>query len=146
MKRTVLVLAIGVMVGVAAGVGGLAWAQHHADGESVKVIGASDIREKLDGKESKATIVEVTLQPGQSGSPHRHPGPGFVYVLEGTYELGIDDQPTKVFKAGQTFYEPTGCLHRVSKNPAAKGITRLIAVVLHPRDAKEIAIPEHSDK
>ena len=44
-----------------------------------------------------------------------------MYVLEGEYELGIDDQPTKVFKAGETFYEPTGCLHRVSKNPSAKG-------------------------
>jgi len=56
----------------------------------------------------------------------------------------IDDQPTQRFKAGETFYEPTGCLHRVSKNPSAKGRTRLIAVVLHPRDAKEIAIPEET--
>jgi hypothetical protein len=33
-------------------------------------------------------------------------------------------------------------VHRVSKNPAAKGKTRVLAVVLHPRDAKQIAIPE----
>jgi quercetin dioxygenase-like cupin family protein len=62
-------------------------------------------------------------------------------VVEGEYELGIDDQPTKVIKAGETFYEPIGCLHRVSRNPG-KVNTRLIAVVLHPRDAKEIAVPE----
>jgi quercetin dioxygenase-like cupin family protein len=62
--------------------------------------------------------------------------------VSGEYELGIDDQPTKILKAGETFYEPTGCLHRVSKNPAAKGETRLIAFVLHPRDAKEVAVPE----
>jgi hypothetical protein len=48
----------------------------------------------------------------------------------------------KVFKAGETFYEPTGCLHRVSKNPAGKGNTRVLAVVLHPRDARQIEIPE----
>ena len=65
-----------------------------------------------------------------------------MYVLEGEYELGIDDKPTKVFKAGETFYEPAGAVHRVSRNPSAKGKTRLIAVVLHPRDAKQIAIPE----
>jgi hypothetical protein len=47
-----------------------------------------------------------------------------------------------VLKAGETFYEPTGCLHRVSRNPAQKGKTRVLAVVLHPRDAKEITIPE----
>jgi hypothetical protein len=35
-----------------------------------------------------------------------------------------------------------GCLHRVSKNPATKGNTRVLAVVLHPRDARQITIPE----
>ena len=72
---------------------------------------------------------------------HRHPGPGFGYVLEGEYELGIDDQPTKVVKAGGTFYEPTGCLHRVGRNPGQVK-TRILAWVLHPRDAKNIVIPE----
>jgi quercetin dioxygenase-like cupin family protein len=114
----------------------------HADGESVKLISAVDIKEKLDGQEAKVSFVEVTIEPGQSGLAHRHPGPGFVYVMEGEYELGIDDKPTKIFKAGETFYEPTGCLHRVSKNPAAKGKTKLIAVVVHPRDAAQVAIPE----
>ena len=31
-----------------------------------------------------------------------------VCVLEGEYELGVCDHPTKVFKAGETFYEATG--------------------------------------
>ena len=74
-----------------------------------------DIQEKLDGKDSAVTVVEVTIDPGKAGLPHRHPGPGLVYVLEGEYELGIDNQPTKIFKAGETFYEPSGCLHRVSR-------------------------------
>jgi len=137
MIRTLLALAAGI--GVGAGV--MNASHHHDDGEKVKVLSATDIKEKLDGNESKATVVEVTIEPGQAGVPHRHPGPGFGYVLEGEYELGIDDQPTKVLKAGETFYEPTGCLHRVSKNPG-KVKTRVIAVVLHPRDAKEIAVPE----
>lgn len=124
------------------GVGGIAVGFQHQHGESVKLLATRDIVEKLDGKESRASFVEVTINPGESGVAHRHPGPGFVYVLEGEYELGIDDQPTKKLKAGETFYEPTGCLHRVSRNPATKGKTRLIAVVLHPRDAKEIAVPE----
>ena len=119
----------------------MAVAQHDVK-ETAKPISAWDIVEKLDGKEAKATVVEVTLGPGQAGEPHRHPGPVFGYVLEGEYELGLDDQPTKVLKAGETFYEATGCLHRVSKNPATKGNTRVLAVVLHPRDAKQITIPE----
>jgi quercetin dioxygenase-like cupin family protein len=138
MIRKLLLLALGIGLGAV----GMAATHNGEDSGSVRVISTRDIQEKLDGKDSAVTVVEVTLGPGQAGAPHRHPGPAFVYVLEGEYELGIDDQPTKSFKAGETFYEPAECLHRVSKNPSSKGKTRLVAVVLHPRDAKEIAIPE----
>ena len=140
MSRSVLLLAAGFAVGA----GMLKAAHHHEDGEQVKVLSATEIGEKLDGKEATATIVEVTIEPGQSGLPHRHPGSAIGYVVEGEYELGIDDQPTKVITAGETFYEPAGCLHRVSRNPGDVK-TRLIAVVLHPRDAKEIAVPESTN-
>ena len=134
--RTLLTLTVGIGVGA----GGITAARHER--ENVTVLAARDIAEKVDGKEAKATVVEVTLEPGQAGAPHRHPGPAFGYVLEGEYEWAIDAQPSKVLKAGETFYEPTGCLHRVSKNPAAKGKTRVLAVVLYPRDAKQLVIPE----
>ena len=139
MNRALLSLVAGAIFGAS----GMAFAVlQQKDGESVKLISSQDIKEKLDGKDAKASFVEVTIEPGQQGVSHRHPGPGLVYVLEGEYELGIDDQPTKLLKAGDTFYEPTGCCHRVSRNPSTKTRTRLIAVVLHPRDAKEIAIPD----
>jgi quercetin dioxygenase-like cupin family protein len=108
---------------------------------SAKPLAAVDIVEKVDGKDAKATAVEVTLEPGQAGSPHRHPGPVLGYVIEGEYEWAIDDQPAKVLKAGDTFYEPAGCLHRVSKNPG-KVKTRVLAWVVHPRDAKDLVLPE----
>ena len=73
--------------------------------------------------------------------PHRHPGPVFAYILEGEYEWAIKDQPVKKLKAGDTFYEPAMCLHRVSHNPG-KTVTRLLVVMLHPKDAKELVIPE----
>jgi quercetin dioxygenase-like cupin family protein len=108
------------------------------------VVADRDIAEKLNGKEAKVTVVELTLEPGQAGKPHRHAGPVFGYVLEGEYEWAIDDRPAQVLKAGDTFYEPTGCLHRVSRNPG-KVKARVLATVLHPRDGKPITIPE-SDK
>jgi len=143
MKRVALLL-----VGVLLGAGGMVLADRQENGEAAKILTTYDIREKLDGKAAAATVVEVTIEPGKQGLAHRHPGPGFVYVAEGQYELGIDDQPTKIYKAGETFYEPTGCLHRVSKNPAQQGRTRLIAFVLHPRglEAKDIAVPENHAK
>lgn len=116
------------------------------DGESVKLIAQHLMSEKLDGAEATASVVEVTIAPGEAGLAHRHPGPGIVYVVEGTYELGIDDKPTEIFKAGESFYEPSGCLHRVSRNPSKTEPTMLVAVVLHPRDAKEVATPEPHEK
>jgi quercetin dioxygenase-like cupin family protein len=130
---------------VAAGVGLVAGltAVGHGDKPhpTVKPLAARDMAEKVNGKEAKATAVEVTLAPGQAGDPHRHPGPVLGYVLEGEYEWAIDDQPAKVLKAGDTFYEPAGCLHRVSKN-AGTGRTRVLAWVIHPRDAKDLVLPE----
>jgi hypothetical protein len=35
-------------------------------------------------------------------------------------------------KVGDTFYEPTGCLRCVSRNPSKEGKTRILSVVLHP--------------
>ena len=138
MVRRVLVLVVGV--GLAAG--GLTAARHDEKPHgSVKPLVARDIVEKVDGKEAKATAVEVTLAPGQGSMPHRHPGPVLGYVLEGEYEWAIEDNPAKTLKAGETFYEPAGCLHRVSKNPG-KVKTRVLAWVIHPRDAKDLVIPE----
>jgi quercetin dioxygenase-like cupin family protein len=112
----------------------------------VKTLSAQDITEKMDGKKTRATTLEVTLGPGESSAPHRHPGPVFGYILEGEYEWGIDDKPAKVLKAGDTFYEPGGCLHRVSKNASAKVKARVLAVMLHPQGAKDLVLPEKSGK
>src|SRR4051812_25955580 len=136
MARKAFALTVVIALG-AAGLG----AARHDEAESVKLLAERDIAEKLDGKATKATAVEVTIEPGKAGVSHRHPGPGFGYILEGEYEWGIDDQPTKLLKAGDTFYEPAGCLHRVSRNPG-KVKTRLLAWVIHPREAKDIVIPE----
>ena len=116
------------------------------DDEKVKVLSVVDTAEKLDGKKTKATMVEVTLDPGMASAPHRHPGPVFGYVLEGEYEWAIDGNKPKIFKVGDTFYEPTRCLHDIGRNPSKKDKTRLIAIVLHPEDAKDIVIPEKEKK
>src|SRR5580700_9603089 len=134
---------------IVAAIGGMTLAGDDAGDKGrpkVTTISTTDVVEKLDGKAVKATTAEVTLEPGQAGMPHRHPGPVFGYILEGEYEWAIDNQPAKKLKVGDTFYEPAMCLHRVSKNPSDKNKTRVLAVLLVPRDAKELSIPEKSEK
>ena len=104
-NRKFLMLAVFAAIGFS----GIALAQH-AGKEKVKVTQLSqrDIIEKLDGKTASATVLEVTFGPGQKDTSHRHAGPVFGYVLEGEYEHAINDEPVKTYKAGDTFYEPTG--------------------------------------
>jgi quercetin dioxygenase-like cupin family protein len=137
MTRGTLIVSAGVVLAA----GSLIAAGHAEKKGTARPLAVREIAEKLDGKETNATAVEVTLEPGQGGAAHRHPGPAFGYVLEGEYEWAIDDQPAKVLKVGETFYEPGGCLHRVSRNPG-KVKARILAWVLHPRDAKNLVIPE----
>jgi len=141
--RRILLAAV---VGAALGAVGVSLASHDDHGQqTVTKLSERDVIETLNGKEARVTMVEVAFDPGAAGRPHRHPGPVFGYVLEGEFELGLDDQPVKTLKAGETFYEPGGALHRVSRNPSTKNKARVLAVVLHPRDAQGLVIPAGKD-
>ncbi|HEX5470833.1 MAG TPA: cupin domain-containing protein [Lacipirellulaceae bacterium] len=145
MRSTSLTLvAAALLVG-----GGLAVAQHEKGAGKkphAKVIAATDIHEEVDGKKAKASFVELTLEPGAAGSPHRHPGPVFGYVLEGDVEFAVNDDEARKLKAGDTFYEPSMALHAVMRNPSDKVEARVMVVLIHPRDAKQLAIPEPGKK
>ena len=143
MNRTFLALA--AICGI--GIGGMTLARHgEKGGVKVTQLSRQDIGEKLDGKDAKVTVEEVAIEPGGRALPHRHAGPVFGYVLEGEYEHAIDDDPVTTYKAGDTFYERTGCVHRVTRNPSAKATTRLLAVILHPRDVEKVTVPAEAAK
>ena len=142
MNRTFLALAV-----CAVGVGGMALARHDENGGAkVTQLSRRDIVEKLDGKDARVSVQEVVIDPGGRAALHRHAGPVFGYVLEGEYEHALDDEPVTTYKAGDAFYEPTGCVHRVTRNPSARAKTRLLAVILHPRDTEKVTVPEEAAK
>ena len=84
--------------------------------------------------------------PGNGSPPHRHPGQEtFGYVLEGTYEVKIDDGPVRQLKAGDSFYEHPGALHAVSRNPSPDKVLKyLIIQVVDP--SKPTIVPEPAVK
>ena len=56
----------------------------------------------LPGREVRITLLD--RPPGNASLQHRHPGHHtFGYVVEGSYELGVDGAPTRMLKAGDTF-------------------------------------------
>ncbi len=70
------------------------------------------------------------MEPGGSTDPHRHPGTVLVYVLEGEVESAVDDGEAQTFKAGESWIESPGALHRVSRNTSEK-VAKLLAVLIH---------------
>ncbi len=143
MNRTFLALAVCATVGI----GGIALARHdEKDRAKVTDLSRRDIVEKLDGKDARVTVQEVVIEPGGRVAPHRHAGPVFGYVLEGEYDHALNKDPVTTYKAGDTFYEPSGCVHRVTRNPSARQKTRLLAVILHPRDVEKVTVPEATAK
>ncbi|MGH9913942.1 MAG: cupin domain-containing protein, partial [Pyrinomonadaceae bacterium] len=111
-------------------------------GPIIKVLSTFDVVEKIDGEAARSTTVEVTLAPGASSAPHRHPGAVFGYVLEGEFEFKVEGKPARTLKAGETFYEPTMILHEIGRNPSNESKTRVLAVVVHPQSARQLVIPE----
>jgi len=59
----------------------------------------------------EAVQVRVDIDPGKSAPKHKHPGEEVIYVLEGTLEYQIEDQPPVTLKAGDVFFIPAGAAH-----------------------------------
>lgn len=135
-------LALGVVLGVA----GYALAQQTAKdghgGLKTKLLLEQALPAKIDGKDAKVTLLELERAPGSAGAPHRHPGPVVVYVLEGELESQVGGQPAKVYRKGETFYEPAGALHAVSRNPSKTEPARFLAFLLTAKDEKNLVLPE----
>jgi quercetin dioxygenase-like cupin family protein len=61
--------------------------------------------------------VRVDYEPGGfTDGTHRHPAGAYVYVIDGSVMFGIGGGEPVMLKAGDSFYEPPGALHSVSRN------------------------------
>jgi hypothetical protein len=65
-------------------------------------------------------LVEATIEPGVTVARHTHPGIESAYVLEGGFELPIQDQATRMIKATASKFRPKRRMRvasRVTPNP-----------------------------
>jgi quercetin dioxygenase-like cupin family protein len=86
--------------------------------------------EKLPNVPGKSiTAIVVKYAPGAKSVKHHHAGSVLAYVLSG--EIRSENSatgPAKVYKAGETFFEPPGSVHLVSENASATEPASLLAV------------------
>ena len=74
------------------------------------------------------TAITVDYAPGQSSRAHRHPGAAFVYVLAGRVRSALAGQSERVYRAGESWFEPPGAHHVISANASADKPARLLVV------------------
>ena len=91
----------------------------------------------LPGREVRMLLLD--RPPGDNSPAHRHPGHHtFGYVIEGNYELGINGKPTRMLKAGDTFYEPPTAIHSVSRNAGNTQMKIVVFMVADQRNPSTI--------
>jgi quercetin dioxygenase-like cupin family protein len=72
-----------------------------------KAKATSLVKTALPGVEGKEIIIKrFEAPPGFVGGKHYHPGPVFVYVLEGEFTIETEEVERQTFKAGELYQEP----------------------------------------
>ena len=88
--------------------------------------------------------VRVDYAPGAKSPPHRHAGSGFIfaYVLSGAIRSQVDDEPAKIYHAGESWFEPPGAHHKISENVSADEPAQLLAVFVVDADDRKLTTPD----
>jgi quercetin dioxygenase-like cupin family protein len=139
MRRSIRLRALGVLsvpifLGAMPGVAG--------SQEQVKPVFERAIP-NIEGKSVVAVV--VTYPPGARSMPHRHARSAFIYayVLSGMVRSKVDDQPPKVYRAGEGFYEVPGSHHIVSENASRTETASMLAVfVVDSKERGRLTTPD----
>lgn len=87
--------------------------------------------------------VVVDYAPGGVSPPHGHAKSAFVYayVVSGAIESQVNDGPKRIYRAGESFFEEPGSLHRVSRNASKTQPAKLLAVFVVDTNDKVLTTP-----
>lgn len=99
--------------------------QQSSDSIGVKDLMTEPLAEMQD---PEVTMLTLTLAPGSTSQPHKHIGPVFAYILEGSIENQVDPEAPKRYNAGDFFYEPPLHVHRQMKNLSATKMAKILVV------------------
>jgi quercetin dioxygenase-like cupin family protein len=96
--------------------------------ETIEVVAAHKLP-NVPGK--SITAIRVNYAPGGKSGKHHHAGSVLAYVVSG--EIRSENSatgPAKVYKAGESFFEPPGSEHLVSENASATEPASLLAIFI----------------
>jgi quercetin dioxygenase-like cupin family protein len=120
--------------------GMIVMAQTNGTGETVTTNFERAIP-NIPGKSLVAKIVDYA--PGGASAPHEHAKSAFIYayVVSGAIESQVNDGPKRTYRAGESFFEEPGSLHRVSRNASKTEPAKLLAVFVVDSNDKTLTTP-----
>lgn len=94
------------------------------------------------GKSMVAVV--VSYPPGGKSPAHHHAQSAFIYayVLSGAIRSQVGDEPAKVYRVGEGFYEVPGSHHRISENASDKEPASLLAVFVVDTNDNPLTTPD----
>jgi quercetin dioxygenase-like cupin family protein len=96
----------------------------------------------IPGKSLVAVV--VSYAPGAKSASHHHASSAFIsaYVLSGAVRSQVDDEPAKVYRAGESWFEQPGAHHKISENASATEPAQLLAIFVVDTDEKMLTTPD----
>lgn len=87
--------------------------------------------------------VEVEYPPGGASVAHVHAKSAFIYayVVSGAIESKVNDGEVRVYRAGESWSEPPGASHPISRNASKSQPAKLLAIFVVDTDDKELTTP-----
>ncbi len=102
---------------------------------------------KLAGKHLRAVLVEVHYEPGEASMPHSHGCAVVGYVVEGAIRSQVQGEAEKIYRVGESFYEPANGVHQVSANASPTQPAKFVAYFICDHDAPlSVNVPEPNAK
>ena len=105
-------------------------ASAHEPGPGAEKITVLEKQPILNAPGLKAMVLTVEYAPGHAAMAHTHSGSTFAYVLEGEVISQINDGKAITYKQGETWYEPAGSKHYVSKNASSSKPAKILVYML----------------
>jgi len=118
-------------------------------GASASAQGSDEIvspnfRQEIPNIPGKSLVaVEVEYPPGAASAPHMHAKSAFIYayVVSGAIESKVNDDEVRVYRAGESWSEPPGASHTVSRNASKTQPAKLLAIFVVDSHDKELTTP-----
>jgi quercetin dioxygenase-like cupin family protein len=126
MRRTAVMLAIAVAVGIAAGMIG----NQVLIAQQAPVTRTMLQQKDLEGAAGREVIMyRAELVSGGAAGKHYHPGPELLYVLEGALILEPDGHPPATLKVGESTHVPAKHIHNAKNASPTEPVKVLVFLV-----------------